>query len=252
MKKTVQMILLMALVAFSNGCSSKKAEEPVAPPVVSDVPVTPGGTGAGTTSCGSSTSSGNSVCLSVVSFSEFSNYVATHPLNDPSNIRLTVELSDVGSGRYGGTVRIAYTDNGQPFEGVFRADSGTNSNISGSNGWNGYSKSEFNRWFTYQGRSVFSGFFQDSYGAIVLVIESVLNTGDGSGGGYVNGSIWFSNFAQSLAPYNNTQRQCWFLSNGPYNCQSETVMNKSDLYPSNGYRKLGTFTGLMKSAAFGN
>ena len=248
MKKTMHTILLIALLALGNGCSSKKNnEEPVAP-TGTGAPVTPDGTGTAPTDCSVGTSSGNSVCLAITSFQQLSYYVATHPLNDPSDLRLTVDLNDTGNGRYAGSVRISYTDNGQSFNGVFTAESGKNTKIGGT--YDGYNKNEFNRWFTYQGRNVFSGFFQDQYGAIVLVIENVLDTGDGSGAGYLNGSVWYLNWAQGTASYNDTQTPCWFLTRGPYNCQSQTVMNKSDLYPSDGYRKLGTFTGLSKSAAF--
>lgn len=251
MKKTLQTIVLIASIAFVTSCSSKKANQDPAPAAPGVIPATQTGTGT-TTSCGSSSTSGNTVCFSVVSFQELGYYVATHPLNDPTNLQLAVQLADSGNGRYSGTVTVSYTDNGRQYAGVFHADSGTNSDILGANGYNGWQKSEFNHWFTYQGRTVFSGFYQDDYGAIVLVIENVLNTGDGSGGGYLTGSVWYKNFAQSMATYNDTGRHCWFLSAGPYNCQSTTVMNKSDLNPSDGYRKLGTFSGLSKSAAFGN
>lgn len=248
MKKTLHTLLLIALLATSNGCSSKKNNEETAPPTGTGLPDTPAGTGTSTPGCGTGASTGNSVCLAVTSFQELGYYVATHPLNDPTDLRLTVELNDTGNGRYAGTVRITYTDNGQPFNGIFTAEGGKNTKIGGT--YDGYVKNEFNRWFNYQGRNVFSGFFQDQYGAIVLVIENVLDTGDGSGAGYLNGSVWYLNWAQGTAAYNDTGTPCWFLTRGPYNCQSQTVMNKSDLFPSDGYRKLGTFTGLSKSAAF--
>ncbi len=249
MKKTIHTLLLIALVALSNGCSSKKANDGSVPlPPDTGSPLTPDGTGGTPSGCGTGASTGNSVCMAITSFQELGYYVATHPLNDPTDLRLTVELNDVGNGRYGGTVRISYMDNGQQFEGVFQSTGEKNTKIGGT--YDGYTRSEFNRWFSYQGRNVFSGFYQDEYGAIVLVIENTLNTGDGSGGGFLTGSVWYRNFAQGLAPYNNTNTNCWFLTNGPYNCQSQTVMTKSDLYPSDEYRKLGTFTGLSKSAAF--
>jgi len=265
MKKTAYIALLMAFMVLSAGCSSKKSSEEVAAPVVptGTGPVTPGGGGTGNGSCDNSTSTGNTVCFTWTSYAEFGRYVATHPINDPQNLKLNVQLSDVGSNRYGGTVRISYTDNGQSFEGVFRSDSGVNSNISGSNGFNGVMKSAYNHWFNYQGKTVFSGFFQDEYGAIVLVVDNYLNTGDASGGGFLSGSVWYMNFAQGLAPYNSTGRHCWFLTNGPYECRSEVVVNKTSLYPtdvmyygSDGtpavYTKLGTFSGLSRTAAFGN
>ncbi len=251
MKKTIHIILLFVLVAVGTSCSSKKGDDPVAP-VGTAGPVTQDGTGATPTNCTSSNSSGNTVCFSMASFSTFVSYVATHPLNDPSNVQLSVQLSDVGNGRFGGTVQISYTDNNTQFNGIFNSSSGVNSDIGGNRGYNGFPKSEFNYWFTFEGRRVFTGFFQDQYGAIVLVIENTLDTGDGSGGGFLTGSVWYRNFAQGLASYNNTERHCWFLSDGPYNCQSSIVMSKSGLFPTDTYQKLGTFSGLSKSAAFGN
>lgn len=203
--------------------------------------------GSGSTSTGS-TSGSNVADFTPVSFSEFSAYVASHPLNNPTNIKLTVDLQNVSNGRYAGTVKISYTDMGYAYTGTFKAGSGTNQKLSGLQD-SGMLEAEYNRFFTYGGKTVFSGFFQDAYGAIVLVVDNVVNQGDGQGGGYVTGSVYYKNFAQSYAqqsPY----RKCWYIRTGPYNCRASAVIDKNGLYPGDGFRKLGTFSGLAKSAAF--
>lgn len=250
--KHVMYSLLIISVLFGIGCSSNKSAT-VAAPVTTDTPVVPvenpDPTGSGTGG-GLSSGSGDVVTFTPTSLSLFNSYVATHPLNNPKDFKISVNLQDAGGYHYAGTIKISYTDNGQTFEGIFETGSGTN--ISFSNGKdNGELESKYNYWFNNAGKVVFSGFFQDQFGSIVLVIDNSVNQGDGQGGGYVGGSIYFKNFAQSMAtqsPY----RKCWFIYDGPYNCRSTPVINKSSLYPTEaeGYRKLGTFSGLSKSRAF--
>lgn len=191
------------------------------------------------------------VSFSPVDLQTFNEYVFLHPLNNPTNFKLSVSLKDAGSGRYSGTVNIMYTDNGQNYKGTFTAPEGVNSNYPSYDTSRdvGVMKSGYNYWFNYQGQNVFSGFFQDAYGAIVLVIENSVNQGDGQGGGYVSGSVWFKNFAVAFAPQ-SSERNCWFVYTGPYICRSDIVINKSGLYPTDTFKKLGTFSGLVKAKAF--
>lgn len=100
----------------------------------------------------------------------------------------------------------------------------------------------------FNGKTVFSAVFQDSLGALVIVIDNSLNQGDGQGTGTLSGSIYYKNFPQSHAaqsPY----RKCWFLT-GLYSCRASAVTDKTSLYPGDGFIKLGTFSGLSKSMAF--
>lgn len=204
-------------------------------------PTSPNGPGSTTTS-----SNSNSVDFSPVSFEEFSNYVAMHPLNSPNNYKITVDLSDAGSGRYAGSVKISYVDNGYQYEGKFSAGSGVNQDLTGLKDGN-MMEAEYNRWFMLDGKYYFSAYFQDAYGAIVLVFDNYVNLGDAQGSGVVSGSVYYKNFAQSYvqqSPY----RKCWYIYSGPYNCRATAVMDKSAVYPGDGYRKLGTFSGLSKAA----
>lgn len=252
MEKAKLMTAILVLALAGVGCSKKGssnsssdesgAVDTYVPPVV----LPPGGTG------GSSSATGtNTVDFVPVSLEEMNNYVATHPLNAPSNFKLTVDLKADNEYRYSGSVKIAYDDAGSRYEGVFQSGSGVNSNLDYSNS-NGLKEYVYNVWFNNQytgGKTVFSGFFQDPYGGIVLVVDNVVNQGDGQGGSYVSGSIWYRNFANVLAPQ-GPERKCWYITKGPYDCRSTPVIYKTGIEPTDTYRKLGTFSGLLKSKAF--
>lgn len=208
------------------------------------IPVSPDGT---STSSSTSTSSKTATFVPV-SISEFNSYVAMHPLNNPSDFKITVDLQSAGNGRYAGSVKLSYVDTGYQYEGKFEAGSGTNQDIYKLKDA-GLMEAEFNRWFIINNQYYFTAFFQDAYGAIVLVIDNYVNQGDAQGTGYVSGSVYYKNFAQSYAqqsPY----RKCWYIYSGPYNCRASAVIDKNSVYPGDGYRKLGTFSGLSKAAIF--
>lgn len=247
-------ILALALLGVVGCANDKRGNSPDAqqPPIVA--PGVGGTTPGVNTPAGQVPNSdvvygaGSTADFSPVSLEEFNSYVATHPLNYPSNFKLTVNLKDVSGGRYAGEVKISYNDSGKLFQGVFKAGDGVNPTI--QNGYdNGVYESEFNRWFVSNGLPVFSGFFQDNYGSIVLVVENSIEQADGQGPGVLSGSVWYRNFAQVFAPQ-GPMRKCWFIYSGPYNCRANEVISKSSLFPSSMYRKLGTFTGLSKERAF--
>ena len=245
---TKMMVLLAAFSLIGVGCGDSNSFQTLSngvnPGGGGDLIVSPETGGGGGT--GNYT---NQATFTPVSFTEFNSYVAVHSLNNPSNYKVTVNLTAVESGRYAGDVKISYTDAGYNYEATFSAGSGKNAKYSNLHD-NNTLESEFNRWFTYGGKTVFSGYFQDKYGSIVLVVDNAVNQGDGQGGGYVTGSIYYKNFAQSYAQQSSL-RKCWFIYDGPYDCRSGAVSNKTSLYPTdNGYRKLGTFTGLSQAAAF--
>lgn len=250
--KTFNSKLIFLMAAFSLmgvGCGKSSSLQANSANVVQTnqnnnpgvIPVSPDGGGTG------SATGSNTVDFVPVSINEFNSYVAMHPLNNPNNFKLTVALEDAGNGRYAGSVKIAYQDTGAQYEGKFEAGTGTNQDIYKLKDA-GLMEAEFNRWFIINGQYYFSAYFQDAYGAIVLVFDSYVNQGDAQGTGVVSGSVYYKNFAQSYAqqsPY----RKCWYIYSGPYNCRSSVVMDKSSPYPGDGYRKLGTFSGLSKAAA---
>ncbi|MGZ3744178.1 MAG: hypothetical protein ACXWRA_10045 [Pseudobdellovibrionaceae bacterium] len=255
MKNSKLILILASLALLGAGCAKEmKATDPAAPAVAAPPVVNPtfpvnAPPGQGVSSAGNNWAYGSSATLSPDSLDIFNTYVGTHPLNNPTNVKLNVNVVDVGGGHFGGQVKIAYDDAGQHYEGYFVAGTGTNQSYPsyGTNQDVGLYHAQYNYWFN-NGKN-FSGYFQDAYGAIVLVIDSVMNQADAQGSAYVGGSIWFKNFAKTLAPQ-GTERYCWFIYSGPYDCRSVTVMDKSNPLPSDGYRRLGTFTGLSKSKAF--
>jgi hypothetical protein len=257
MNRAKYILPILALALLGVGCSSgkteNKTEETAAVPTDVYVPgdgdvVTPPGSGGG------SNTAANSVVFTPVSFVEMNNYVATHPLNAPSDIRVTVENRNDGTNRFYGTVKISYMDNGYRYEGVFESGSDVNPYIKYSES-NNLKEYAYNIWFnnpTNASQKVFTGFYQDTYGAIVLVVDGTqtINQGDGQGGEQtLTGSIWYKNFP-TVTNVQGPLRKCWYITLGPYDCRSNPVIYKNGIYPTDTYRKLGTFTGLSKSKAF--
>lgn len=232
---------------------------PTSPPTTLPPPNIPGNNGTGgTTNPGVSQFSGQpgaAVAFKVDNMSVFTNYVYSHPLNNPQNLALNIDLTNIGDGRMAGTVQFAYNDNGSRYVGRFESGTGYNI-VSYKNLDKGKSEAEFNRWFNWQGKTVFHGFFQDKYGAVILVIDKSMDLGDGGPAAYVGGSLWFKNFPPTYAT--QSAEKCWFIRIGPFDCRTFIWGNEADsviitnlgLYPGNGYQRLGTFDGLEKARAF--
>lgn len=217
--------------------------------------------------------SGATVAFSYVDIATLNEYVQTRPVNAPTNMKINVKLTDVGSGRYDGAVRLAYYDTGTYYVGTFNTTyTGSRYQPSSTspvledqtyrNRYRGLYNSEFNQWFTdpETGKKVFHAFFQDKLGAVMLVITGGVDQGDGGGYSEVNGEVWFKNF--SVAPAAQSDTQCWFhFSPSPYRCGafyscgndggSCGIQTNLALRPGNGYKLLGTFSSLNKVNAFG-
>lgn len=252
------MILLTGFALMGVGCAnngqfqsltnSSSGNGPIGGDSSVPAPPTTGTGGPGT---GSGTNKGYEADFTPVSFEEFNNYVGpAHPLNNPSNFKLSVQVSNVGNNRYGGKVNISYTDAGQFWPGEFVAGTGLNPNIKNLND-NGLYEAEYNYWYVTGGKTVFSGFFQDKMGSIIVVIDNAVNVGDAQGSSYATGTVYYKNFPAGYAPPQFQNRKCWFLT-GYYTCRDESIINKTSLVPASGYRKLGTFSGLVISEAFKN
>ncbi len=226
---------------------------------------------------GADFAAGATATLDNVSLSRLTEYVATHPLNNPTDLRISVKLQEVATNQYGGTVYISYYDNGQYYTGTF--STGEGQNPSSGTVYPNWKHAFYNNWFTWAGKPAFHGFFADSYGAVMLVIDNVIDQGDGAGASELSGSIWFKNFPNTQAYPNPQGIPCWYITSGPYDCRTLLVSGgyKTDgkidpvsaliptqsLYytptsthpyqeaaPARGWRKLGTFTGLNKAKAF--
>ena len=276
MRTTKIIIAVLALALMGAGCSktNSQAASPIATtptgivaPVIVD-PNAPLGSGSGSTA--SFSTGGSTATFAPLSLQTMTDYVATHPLNNPTNYKINVNLAQADAGRYGGTVSISYTDNGMEYNGVFKAGMGRNQSIKGMYD-NNTLEANYNYWFhntTAGGNNelVFTGFFEDEYGAVTITL-----TPESTGGGNdaeplsatYKGSIYYKNFLVQSNPYvggNTTAtmaphtpyRACWFTYLGPYDCRSNVVQTKCGLNPTvdAGYKLLGTFTGLNTKAAF--
>lgn len=281
MKKQIllkQALLIVALAVFSVGCAKSKSKNPA--PTNNGGVVDPGGTppttppGDPDANRGSDWQSGGTAALTPDSFAAWNAYVATHPLNNPTDLRISVKMEHAGNGAYVGRLYISYYDNGQYYTGRFFAENKTVP-AGVSNGHTGKSYGAYNRWFTWGGKNVFHAFLQDPYGGVMIVIDDSLDLGDGSGATELAGEIWFKNFEGSYAPQG--QIPCWFIEIGPYDCRTFLTSGNSGygvlnttsaLYPTQslfyptgskttvaeeparGWRRLGKFTGLNRARAF--
>jgi hypothetical protein len=239
--------LLFAILVVL-GCAKPRQDEPVVvpPPVVGPGPGIPNLTDYLNLS---KTGAWLSFEPDMTAFAEWS---VRHPLNDPSQFQINVDLRDNGNGRFGGNIVIAYKDNNRTNFGWFKTGSGSNQ-VSYQNRDVGKPNSEFNQWFTWEGKRVFHGFFQDQWGAIVFVVDNGIDLGDGGGITNLSGQVFFKNFINSTAP--QSTEKCWFIRIGPYDCRTfigsdDNIATTSALYPTNGYKYLGRFSNLDRSKGF--
>ena len=276
------MASLAASLFLSVGCAKKgdgfsaESVTPAEPAVVS--PTTPRDTDGPR---GAAFANGATAALTIDSLAALNTYVATHPVNNPTDVRISVKLKQVETNMYAGDIYISYYDNGQYYTGHFNASEGQNptgNTATSGTLYPGAKHAHYNNWFNWGGKPVFHGFFQDQYGAIMLIIDESVDLGDGSGAVDVGGSIWFKNFANAQAQYNPQGIPCWYILTGPYDCRTLLVSGRngdgdissgSALYPTQsqfyttkkrnpyipeeparGWRRLGTFSGLNKAKAF--
>lgn len=245
--------VISATLLLVVGCSKNKSNSsdttvvvppPVAPPGANIIPPGSGG------SLGNN--GGYTVDFTPKDLATMTDYIKITALNNPTNFKINVNLAQVEAGRYAGEIRISYVDNGMTHTGVFKAGSGKNQKLSNLRDSGKY-EAEYNYWFQYNNRTVFSGFFEDSIGALVVVISRDESSGipadaEGTSGEYV-GHVYYKNFTNTFAP-KSPYRSCWFIYDGPYDCRSEIVSTKCGLYPEAGYAFLGSFKNLNINKAF--
>ena len=260
-------VMLLGLM-LNIGCAKEKAADaPTAAAVVVDCARTacaPGTPGAPTGATGAENYSGSTVALTnVTGLSQM--FYNSYP-NNPTNIQINIDLS-----RTVDSVIISFVDGGKVVEAGLGTQfpDGTNTN------------SSYNGWVTEGSSRNYKGFFQDKYGAVVVVIDKVLNTGDGTASALVGGSVYFQNFGDNPAAdskcqsgqpahYNGwtyvpdtcmaSQLMCWQITYGPYDCRTflsgSSVAMTSTAYPTNrgptrtkSYVKLADFAGMSRAAA---
>lgn len=199
---------------------------------------------------------------------------AGRTLNNPSKFYITVntqkmfeypayERSVNRSMYYGGWFRIGYFD-----DGAFHAGSVM---VSGE-----VEKPLRDNYFQYSPEGYlqhFRGYFTDTKGALILIIDRLYDSGDGLGpDDLVNGEVWFYNFQQPNVPYPTSldaPSYCWELleftnsrgrrettpMHGAFGCRSlfsgayPTTLENPD-YPDRRYKRLGRFSGLSLKASF--
>lgn len=255
-KKMHSMIKFIALttltVALATGCSKSTSNKDAAAspqstiPIIVDPNFPVGGDGTGVTYSNGSTSTFKPVSLAMMN-----EYVYTRPLNNPTNYKININLTTPGAGIYGGEVSISYVDNGITYNGIFKSGLGKNASYTGMYD-NGKWESEYNFWFRFNNTTNFSGYFEDEFGAIVIVLEPQSPTGGGNDAEPVTttkykGKVYFKNFLDKdgkpvFGPH-SPYRACWFTYQGPYDCRSNIVSTKCGLNPGGeaGYRLLGSF-----------
>ena len=262
--KTLILISAMALGLMGVGCAkSNTGANPnatgnnttnVPGPVLVD-PNPPGGGGA-------TTGTGSTVTLVPSSMDAMREYVLPGSpyvaLNNPTNIQVKFNLNQVESGRYGGDITISYTDNGVYHSGTLKAGMGRNPEIKGGYD-NNRLQADYNYWFTFENKLVFTGYFEDQYGVITISLTPGEPIGGGNDGEPLsvpyNGSIYFKNFQNDYGAYvlkNQPYRPCWFIYTGVFDCRSNVINTKCGLNPGTeaGYKLLGTFTNLDIKKAF--
>lgn len=253
--KHIQMIILGLVLVIAAGCGSKSTTA-TTDVSSSPAPISPWIGDDPEANNDYLYGSGSTVEFKPTDLTTFNTYVATQPLNYPTNFKINVQLQHVGDMRYGGRVSISYTDNNQNRVGVLQSGLGRNESFYMSNDDNTL-QAYYNFWYNGpSGLPIYTGFFQDQIGSTVLVLETIAagNQSDGQPGALtVKGSVYFKNFPVVIQDeYHDpfADRMCWFMTRGPYDCRSTTIMDKTSATPSDGYRLLGTFDNLDVKAAF--
>lgn len=266
MKTLILITLTMALGLMGVGCSKSNSQNnnvTTTAPVVND-PAAPTVNSGGAVFTSGSTADFKPVSKSVMQ--DYANGASlvgvTRVLNNPTNYKINIDLSQAAAGRYAGQITISYMDNGTRYDGVFVAGSGTNQSLSGKSYDNGRPEADYNYWFKLDNQIVFTGFFQDQYGAFTLtLIPETSTTSTGNDAEPITtttykGSIYYKNFPKEvngvLVDQQSPYRYCWYIYTGPYDCRSNVIQTKCGLYPGSetGYKLLGTFSGINVTTAF--
>ncbi len=264
MKALILITSMFALGLMGVGCSKSNSQSnnnpaPITPtdgqlavpPVVIDPVLGPGISNGTAGFSGGSTST-----FTPVSLQTMSDYVATHPLNNPTNFKINMNLSQSAAGRYGGAVTISYSDNGIQYDGIFKAGLGVNQKIKGGYD-NNRSEADYNYWFHLNNQLVFTAFFEDEYGAITVTLtpQSTTSTPGNDAEPLATtkykGSVYYKNFVTTFAQH-SPYRSCWYTYIGPYDCRSNVIQTKCGLTPGAeaGYKLLGTFSGVDIKSGF--
>ena len=258
MKTLILIISVLTLGLMGVGCSKSNSNSAnnnnglgatVPAPVIVD-PLPPGGGGTTTFSSGFT---GDLVTTTDKMKAYYATYGQVYTLNNPTNIKINVNLAQADAGRYGGDITITFLDNAVQHTAVLKAGMGKNQSIQGGYD-NGRLEADYNYWFTFENKLVFTGFFEDSFGAITLTLTPQPISGGGNDAEPLKvkykGEVSFKNYkGEKTTPY----RACWFIyTGGVGDCRSNVIQTKCGLTPGvdAGYTVLGTFTNVDIKQAF--
>lgn len=263
MKKLIVSLVTLSTLIMS-GCASEKSVNPNAvtnpPQVDMSQPYVPPGNGPGS---GPGTNGswvwGGTAPLEIAGSTQLAkndrlSEYAGHSINNPSDIRVNMNFKKIGN-NWGGTVTISYTDTDGFHEGTIFTTGGSEEEV------------QFNVWYHANGQTVFHAVLEDgcidgasiwgTCGGLVIVIDEVIDLGDGEPVETVGGSIWFDNFTPTYAPHPPTR--CWFVyfhkGDTPYDCRPWPSGNYNNTYAgvnptSSDYTLLGRFSGMNLNEAF--
>jgi hypothetical protein len=262
--KNYKLLLIATAFLMNAGCgkfqgnSSDTAIVPVDPSATTcractdptALPGAPTGTGVGTDPTVTGFPSGSTAAFTADGGALAQMFYNSVP-NNPTNVRI-----NLNTGRRGQEIIISYEEGGRTVEAALGSVHPYNAAVSST---------RYNGWTNDGNTQVWKGVYQDGYGAVIVVIDGQIGTGDGNSN-LLSGSVWFQNFPSTVypnAPYGAQQgdlKTCWEIVRGPYDCRSFLVGNNmvmnSSLFPTthggnavNPYQKLGNFFGLSRSAA---
>ena len=196
-------------------------------------------------------------------------------MDDIEDLRVYVDLrKDSGGKYYSGDIRIAYWEHdtqGATFrETRYRSGRGSNA--------------KYNVWFRKSGRDYFHGFYQETHGSLVFVIDDVTQATRNPDAPQQNtlysGSLWVKQFRTTwnrrnscnnhdnryifennldptktfIPPLAERDRNCWFITSGPFDCRTWRSGKGVDTFkavnPDSCYSKMGRFNGLDLLKAF--
>ncbi|PIU01246.1 MAG: hypothetical protein COT74_01710 [Bdellovibrionales bacterium CG10_big_fil_rev_8_21_14_0_10_45_34] len=251
----IKTAVLVSTLAILVGCPSKDngAGAPPPPAATPTTPTVP--TPTTPTDTNTAAKAGGEAVLQIDSITSFSEY-AGRPLYNPKDVKVRVNLQNLGSwyGQdvYGGELAISYNDLGpggrdQYYEGRFYSGTDLNEN----------SHKRF-------AHGMFRGFFEDSLGAALIVIEETDDLG------LMSGSVYYKNWNLAVCnsmPFfypecnDKSQAKCWNILRGPYDCRTFVAQNSDGKWvvdidkvtssvPSDGYKRIGRFEGLNFAKAF--
>lgn len=252
MKTPSTIIIAFLALSVGVGCASESgssgnAAVPAPPGIACPAPCAPPVSPSATPA---PTSGGSTAPLTLTSTSQLARMFYNSNPNNPTNVTVTLNMASPSE-----SVIIRYTDGGA----VHEAALGT------THPYSGHSDASYNKWYldTSTDKQVWKGFFQDTYGAVIIIVDKFLSQGDGQIGNILGGSVWFQNFNRFYPNFGQQGplKMCWQIEMGPYDCRTWLVGNNvvpaSSTYPNNTkgpdqnmyYEKLGDFNGIAKDAS---